>query len=352
LAAAAMAQDSAQFADAALSFEQAIETWPARAAAASKQKLPAPPVPSALRVFATVSRMEQDAAAGPFDAQAAQLASAVDHPACESVVMAPDSCQAAIQLGNLWLGWIAWQAGDSEAAVRRFSASWPSGWPRWVEGQQAFRAADYQKAALRYGAATDLWRKAASDQDLSVVQRLSPRPNMAANLTGYGEAQLLSGNAPAAVETLDAAVKADQSKARPIYLRARAKEAAGRNDAALADYNLASRTAFAAAAGRSSGEAHLYQGILLYQRKDWSRAEDEFTDALNFDIPTAMKSDATAWRHLAAVAGGSCGASRQYLEQSLGAVSPDFPKDNARLALAACRATMAGGPAAGWKAVN
>src|ERR1700735_1366119 len=62
LAEAAVGQDSTQFADAATSFEQAIEAWPARAATASKQKLPPPPVPSALRVFAAVSRMEQNAA--------------------------------------------------------------------------------------------------------------------------------------------------------------------------------------------------------------------------------------------------------------------------------------------------
>jgi Tfp pilus assembly protein PilF len=218
-----------------------------------------------------------------------------------------------------------------------------------LEGAEAFRAGDYPRAAARYGEAVDVWRKAERDQTLPLVRRLSPRPDMAAMLTGLGEAQLLSGQAGAAIGSLDFAVKADPSQARAIYLRARAKEAAGHGDAALADYTLASRTAFAAAAGRASGEAHLYQGILLYERKDWPRAEGEFTDALNFDIPAAMQPDATAWRHLAAVASGSCGASREYLERSLAAVSPDFPKDDARLALAACGAA---GSAAGWNAFN
>jgi Tfp pilus assembly protein PilF len=195
-----------------------------------------------------------------------------------------------------------------------------------------------------------VWRKAGREQALPLVQRLSPRPDMAAISVDLGEAQLLSGDARAAIENFDAAVKADPSKARPIYLRARAKEAAGQADAALADYNLASRTAFAAGAGQSSGEAHLYQGILFYQRKDWPRAEDEFADALNFDIPAAMKSDAAAWRHLAAVASGSCGASREYLERSLAAVSPDFPKGEAQSALAACGAAGASGSAAGGNA--
>jgi tetratricopeptide (TPR) repeat protein len=349
LAGAAIGQDSTQFADAAVSFEQALEAWPARAAAASRQKAPPPQVPSGLRVFAAISRAipravsgrEPNAAPAPFDAQEAQLAAAVDHPVCESVVMTPSSCQTAIQLGNLWLGWIALQRGDTSAATRWFSGAGFSGWPQWVEGQEAFRAGDYKKAALRYGEAVDVWRKAEHAQALPLVQRLSPRPDMAAIPADLGAAQLLAGDPRAALENLDAAVKADPSKARTIYLRARAKEAAGEADAALADYNLASRTAFAAGAGQSSGEAHLYQGILLYHRKDWPRAEDEFAAALNFDIPAAMKSDAAAWRHLAVVASGSCGASRGYLEKSLGAVSPDFPKDAARSALAACGAAEA-----------
>jgi tetratricopeptide (TPR) repeat protein len=354
LAGAAIGQDTTQFADAATSFEQALEAWPARAAAASRQKEPPLQVPSGLRVFAAVSRavsgMDQNAASGPFDAQQAQLAAAVEHPACESVVMTPESCRAAIQLGNLWLGWIALQRGDTSAASRWFSGARFSGWPQWVEGQEAFGAGDYRNAASRYGEAVEVWRKAERAEALPLIRRLSPRADMAAVPAELGEAQLLAGDPGAAIENLDAAVKADPSKARAIYLRARAKQAAGRADAALADYNLASRTAFAAGAGQSSGEAHLYQGILFYQRKDWPRAEDEFAAALNFDIPAAMKSDAAAWRHLAAVASGSCGASRGYLEQSLAAVSPDFPKDGARSALAACGAARTSGSAAAWNA--
>jgi tetratricopeptide (TPR) repeat protein len=305
-----------------------------------------------MRIFDAVSRMEPGATPDTAGAEAGQLAAAVDQPACDSVVMAADVCQSAIQLGNRWLGWIALQRGDSIAAARRFSGAPLSGWPQWVEGQEAFHAGDYQKAAARFAQAVDLWRKAQRDPALPVIQRLNPVPDMAAMLTEFGEAQLLGGSAPAAITTLDGAVKADSSHARAIYLRARAKAAAGRTESALDDYNLASRTAFAAAAGRSSGEAHLYQGILLYRRKDWPRAEDEFADALNFDIPAAMKSDATAWRHLAAVASGSCGASRELLERSLAAVSPDFPKDDARSALAACGAAGSDGSPIGFNGLK
>jgi hypothetical protein len=133
-------------------------------------------------------------------------------------------------------------------------------------------------------------------------------------------------------------VKADPSNARAIYLRGRARELAGQADAALADYNLASRTAFANATDLASGEAHLYRGILLLRRKDPARAEDEFSSALNFAIPAKMRADAEAWRHMAAVKSGSCTASRGLLEESLARVSPYFPKSEARAALAACSA--------------
>ena len=335
---AALAHDSGQFEDAAVTFDQATEAWQSRAAAASK-KTPPLPIPSALRVFGAVSRLEQSPPSSSFDAQEAQLKSAVDQPACQPVLMASDSCLAATRLGSSWLGWIAFRRGDPYAATRWFTAARSLGWLAWIQGLQALDAGDSQKAATLYRGAVNSWRKIQQDPAAPLVDRLSPRPDMAAMLTDLGSAQLLSRDAAAAIETLDAAVKADPSKPRAIYLRARAKEAAGQADAALADYNLASRTAFAASPGKSSGEAHFYQGILLYRRKDLPRAEDEFSSALNFDMPASMKADAAAWRHLAAVADGSCGASRAQLERSLAAVSTDFPAGDARSALASCPAT-------------
>jgi len=174
----------------------------------------------------------------------------------------------------------------------------------------------------------------------SLAARLGPPAGRASELVELGSAQLLAGEAREAIATFDAAVKADASDARALYLRARAKEIAGETESALADYNLASRTAFAGAKDLASGEAHLYRGILLYRRKGYAFAEDEFSSALNFEITGQMRADAEAWRHLAAVAGGSCGVSRQYLERALPAVSPYFPKDEARAALATCAAGL------------
>src|SRR5207302_10704757 len=110
-------------------------------------------------------------------------------------------------------------------------------------------------------------------------------------------------------------------------------------DMALIDYNLASRTAFANAKDLASGEAHLYRGILLYRRKDFARAEDEFASALNFEIPETLRADAQAWRHLAAVASGSCASAKEFLDRTLPGVSPYFPKNEARHLAVNCHAS-------------
>ena len=146
------------------------------------------------------------------------------------------------------------------------------------------------------------------------LQALGPRPQYAVALTDWGGAHLLAGDLAGAIVTLDASLQAESANAHALFLRARAKELSGKKDAALADYNLASRTAFAAAQDLASGEAHLYRGIVLFRRKDFARAEEEFASALNFEMTDSLLPDARAWRHLSAVAGGSCGPARQSLE--------------------------------------
>jgi tetratricopeptide (TPR) repeat protein len=229
-----------------------------------------------------------------------------------------------------------------DQAARDFSAFAGSGWPVWISGLRAFREAKYSQAETDYARALEAWRRAAREPAPSLDARLAPHPDMASALADLGGAELLAGHPESAIATLDQAVNAAPAGARALYLRARAREKAGAAEAALADYNLASRTAFAQARDLASGEAHFYRGILLYRRKDYARAEDEFSSALNFEIPASLRADAAAWRHLAAVAGGACGISRQFLMRVLGSVSPYFPKEEAAALLSACRA---GGPA-------
>lgn len=349
LAGAAITRRSSEYADAATEFDKAIESWPARLAARPKKLAPEPVSPG-LHVLAVLARLEADSGPTVLDHARQDLNAFVSGDPCSSEMMPAVLCQQLLQKGRDWLGWMALQRDDLWEASRDFSGAGaprsafvqaPQGWVDWVAGKQAFAERRYQTAAERYQAAATSWDSAARQSPPNILLSLDPRPDLAGALADLGGAQLLAGDPAAAIRTLDRAVHEDSSRAKPLYLRALAKEAAGDPAAAMSDYNLASRTAFAAAKDSSSGEAHLYRGIMLYRRKDWARAEDEFSSALNFEIPASLRADAQAWRHLAAVAAGSCEASRDYLERSLETVSPYFPKDVARDLAAACSATAA-----------
>ena len=333
LTAAALTGNAARFSDAAGEFGKAIESWPARAKGA-----PAGPVSPALPVLAAIARLHAAADAAAGNAAGQRIAAAEAAPDCSSNLLPAAACRRWLAAGREWLGWLAVQSGDLDAAARDFSGLDAAGWPEWIAGRRAFEEALYGQAAQHYARAVEAWRTIAREPAPALDVRLAPQPAMASVLTDLGGAQLLAGDPTAAIATLNAAVKAGPADARTIYLRARAKEKAGETQDALEDYNLASRTAFAAARDLASGEAHLYRGILLYRRKDYTRAEDEFSSALNFDIPAALRADTVAWRHLAAVAGGACEASRLELRQSLNSVSPYFPKDEAASRIAACSA--------------
>ncbi len=333
LAGATLDRDPAEYTAAAAAFDKAIEAWPAR----FRDKAPEP-VSSGLRVLAAVARLKAGGDEGVYTRGRQELASALESPNCLSNVMPRGRCEAVLDLGHQWLGFIALRDGDIAGAARNFVPATAPSWAAWTDGKQAFQAANYREAASQYRRAVELWEAKRDQAELPVLDRLVPQPEMAPAYTDLGGAQLLAGDAAAAVASLTRAIKEDPAEPRAYYLRARAKEASGQTEGALSDYNLASRTAFAAAQDLKSGEAHLYHGILLYRRKDYTRAEDEFASALNFDIPAGLHADAAAWRHLAAVAGGACDASRQLLEQSLRGVTPYFPKAEARTLLAGCPA--------------
>jgi tetratricopeptide (TPR) repeat protein len=338
LAGAIITNNPNEFTEAAAEFDKAIEGWPERARRGDKNKAPER-VPSALYVLASVAQLEAGWDDSALDRAQAQIASFVEKPACSSSIMPAAFCGDVLQVGRQWLGWMALRHGLLDDAARYFAGSAGTGWPEWVAGRQAFLARRYPEAASQYRQAIDLQKMDAT----GMTGRLAPRPDLPAEWSELGGAQLLAGNTAAAIATLDEAVKADPSSARALYLRARAKELALQMEAAIADYNLASRTAFANAKDLASGEAHLYRGILLYRRKDYGHAEDEFASALNFEISNGLRDDAAAWRNLAAVAGGSCDAARQRLERSLSTVSPYFPKDEARTLMVACPASAPAG---------
>jgi tetratricopeptide (TPR) repeat protein len=331
---------SGDFDQAAASFEKSMEAWPDALARNPKNGFPQP-VPSGLRILAAISSLEGGRAEGEALVTASnQISAAVEPAVCPSLVLPPSLCQSLFQVGHEWLAWIALQRGDLIEARRDASSVPESSWARWIAGQKAFHDRDYQQAGAQYQQAVSLWTRNLPDS-ANIVERLEPQPDLPLVWMKLGQAQLLAGNLQAAVTSLDTVLKTSATKANPalaraIYYRARAEELQGQTDPALADYALASRTAFANAENLKSGEAHLYRGILFFRRKDYARAEDEFSSALNFAISPDLLPDAEAWRHMAAVAGGACGASRQFLEDSLTRVSPLFPKQEARKIAAVC----------------
>ena len=336
-AGAAITGDVRQFAAAVENFDKAIEAWPARSRKTGKN-VPPEPVFGALRVFASIARLQGGGGVEGAARARQEIAAVLESPSCTGSLMPAMFCAEVLAGGAQWLGWMALRDNQLDYAARRFSEAPGSGWSEWVLGRREFDNARYGAAVAQYGKAIEAWRSIWQGAGPTLSQALGPRPQYASALADWGGARLLAGDLAGALQTLDASIQADSASPHALFLRARAKELAGQKDAALADYNLASRTAYAAAVDLASGEAHLYHGIVLYRRQDFARAEEEFSSALNFEMTGALLPDARAWRHLAAVAGGSCGAARESLSHALPGVTPYFPRDEARSRAAACGA--------------
>ena len=290
-----------------------------------------------------------------FQAAESDLRAALEREACPVAVLMPESsCRNLIPIARLWLGWLearhappeevarqapleeAVRQGRLEEAARLAEAVPKSGWSSWFEGRRQFAAGNWAEAAASFEQALKLWKhQEANGSALAVL--LAPRADLAQALYRLAEVQFLARDCAGAIATLDQALKRSPHSAETIFLRARAREQAG-GAGSMADYELASRTALAKAGEPGqSGQAHLYRGVLLFRRKEYERAESEFASALNFDAREQARADAVAWRHLAAVASGACGASAESLAASLEAASGLFPKDEARAFLDRCR---------------
>lgn len=329
LAGAMITGDNREYLAAAADFDRAVEAWPARSRKAPKKQAPEP-VPGALRLLPVLARLHASSDDAARKAALRDISAALDASSCTSNLMPAFQCEQFRQTGREWLGWIALGENRLDDAAKYFAGGRNTGWPEWVEGQRLFQEGRYSEAAAREELALSLWKAGAASR------RLGPAPDVPIAMAELGGAQLLMGNARAAIDTLNASLKAQPSNAHALYHRALAHELAGETEAALADYSMASRAAFAAATDLASGEAHLYRGILLYRRKNFERAEDEFSSALNFEIPQTLRADAQAWRHMAAVASGSCESAREFLDRTLPGVSPYFPRQEARRVAAGC----------------
>ncbi|MEO8373086.1 MAG: hypothetical protein ABI806_28125 [Candidatus Solibacter sp.] len=338
LAGAAATRQGSQFLDAAAEFDKAIAAWPERIRKPSKDAVPEP-VSSALRVYAAIGRLQGSTGSEATAAASREISTALNPAVCNSNLMPAATCTQVLAAGSEWLGWIALRDGRVDEAARLLAPVPDSSWRKWAEGRREFEAARYPAASTQYVAAIEQWKRTWNGEGPTFRQALGPRPALPIALADYGAARMLAGDLEGAIVTLNASLQADPKNAHALFLRARAKELSGKQEEALADYNLASRNAFAEARDLASGEAHLYRGVVLMRRREFARAEEEFASALTFEMTGSLRPDAQAWRHFAAVLQGGCGPARDSLTQALATVSPFFPRDEARAAAAACSVT-------------
>jgi tetratricopeptide (TPR) repeat protein len=268
-----------------------------------------------------------------------ELPAALDRAAsCPESALAPEACPLLTEAGRMWLGVHSLEEGNIEKAARLLTVG---GWSHWTAGKRAFAARRYAEAAGLYRLAVEAWKNSGP---MSAGTLLEPAPVLAAALAETGEAEWLAGDARRATTTFSAALRLDDGLARVWFLRGLAREASGAREDALRDFSIASRTALARSHDGQTGEGHYYRGVLLYRRGDFTGAEDEFSIALLSGVPAPARSDASAWRHMAAVAGGACESSLHALDRALDSVSPLFPRGEAGSARNSCATRAALNP--------
>jgi len=315
---------------AAQDFAQAMVAWPARTPE---------PLSAGVQALSAIARLKAGADPTVLPGIRAGLEQALASRVCPASVMSPRLCGELLDAAKIWQGWILLQDGNLAGAAAVFNQSPDSGWASWVAARQAFEAHYYPQAAADFASAVEVWTNQQKYPRPGAVYVLGPRPDLPAALTELGAARYLAGDYRGAAGSLDAAVKARPEDARAWFLRGLAREALGQPQAALEDYQLASRTAFAQPGQPfASGQAHFYRGVWYFRRRAWTQAEDEFASALNFDPGPGLRVDAAAWRSMAAVAAGSCDASAEALERALPQVSGFFPRPVAERFLEGCRA--------------
>jgi tetratricopeptide (TPR) repeat protein len=326
LAAGRLRNSEKEYADAVGDLKQAISKWPASSPTGAET------APGSLRVALAAARLHASAEPDDLENAARDLQAVLARPHCPgTLLMSIGECEKYVDLGRVWLGWVRFRQGrmaESEQVLQRLPATL---WHQRVAGLNAFDRGRYTDAVWRFEQAF------AAPQGAGILGLLAPRADAARMHYEFGLARAYAGQTAAALQSLNEAIKGDPKNAQALFLRARMREMLGQGKEAQADYELASRTAFANVnMPFEAGYAHYYRGVSLFRRKDFPRAESEFLSALNFEIAEAAKADVQAWRSMAVVAGGSCDASAGQLRAALPTTSPVFPKLEAEQLLADC----------------
>src|SRR5215471_1874186 len=99
--------------------------------------------------------------------------------------MAAAKCQALVDVGRLWLGWIAGREGRLADAARWFDPLSDTGWPSLIAGRQAMIARLFPQAVAAFRRAVDKFSAPAE----SKLARIGPRPDRADAFFRLGSAR-------------------------------------------------------------------------------------------------------------------------------------------------------------------
>lgn len=324
---ATLSDSPAGYRQAAQEFAHALAEWPNRGPE---------PVSAGLQVLSGIARMRAGADAQILLDIRAGFENAVSTQACPASVMPVRLCQELVSTARLWLGWMSLREGKLDEAERMFRDFPEMGWVPWVAGRQALASGRYAEAAAAMGKAVERWNADIKYPKGGTARLLGPKPSPLEAIADLGATRYLAEDYTGAVQSLDAAVKGRPTDARSIFIRGLAREALGQPEAALSDYQIASRTAFANPnLPAAAAQAHLYRGVWHFRQKAWQRAESSFASALMADAGP-YRAEISAWRHLSAVAGGACESSAAELRRALPTVSGFFPRAEAEAQLAGC----------------
>jgi tetratricopeptide (TPR) repeat protein len=329
---------SDSFQAAARDFAEAVANWP--------KKAPAPP-PAGLRALIAISHLEQGREANSYPDTARDLAAVVAEPACAPTpIMASRFCNAVVDTARTWLGWLAFTKGDFAEAARVLEPlgqrNPPSPWALWIAGRLEQQKNRIDEAKALYEKALAAWEAVRKSPSPDVVTLLGPALDPAAIEYQLAVADYSRQQYDSAITHLDTAIKGSPRNSYAIFLRGLCKEGLHLNVAAMEDYALAAQTARASHETTwNVGEANYHRGVLLYQAKDYARAEAEFANALGGRLGDLPSADVTAWRIMAGVAARGCGAGLDQLESAGQAASSQFPKDQATALVFDCRLKQA-----------
>lgn len=261
-------------------------------------------------------------AADPDKVPVGDLKSVSDSARCfDSALMSARMCMLLSDAAAVWIGWSAYRKDDLNAAAAALEKVPASPWTAWVSGSLAWHQHRWPEAAALYTRAIAGWSSPSG-----LVELFAPKPDIATAWYQLGATQYQAGDYGSAIASFDAAVRESHGGSWYIFVRARAKEMLGLREAALADYELASR----------DKQTSFYSAMRWLRQAEFTRANAGFTAALAALPPDIPRADVEGWRTVAVLGEGRCAD-----PPDLANASVFFPKDEVEASVLECRLAAA-----------